>query len=268
VTRKFGILLLFIFLIVGCTSRTDEKRESPGFEHRSKSKSLAVRDEITIGTDDGKALSAYFWYSDGKKDDKQALVILVHQFRENKDQWPLFFIDSLLVNSYKVVAYDIRGHGKSSRVDYELTKLLSDANEATMDMSAVVKWAKEQAGIDSTRIGAVGTSIGGNLACYAKFILGIRVAVAISNSKRTFETFTGYDERMMRMRPLPRVSNVLLICGNRDGEHENDQKYIFDNFLLEPRDMRVYDSDKHGKFLLLEHPEIYDLILNWLKKYL
>jgi hypothetical protein len=32
--------------------------------------------------------------------------------------------------------------------------------------------------------------------------------------------------------------------------------------------MKVYDTDKHGKFLIEEKPEVNILILNWLKKYL
>lgn len=266
--KKLSVLFLLTFLIVSCSSKQDTKKETAGSKKQGENKLLAGKDEITINTDDGKSLSAYFWYNDGQKETKQPLVILVHQFKQDKDQWPVFFTDSLLKNNYKVLAYDIRGHGKSSKVDYELSNLLSDANEAPADMRAVVKWARQQKGIDSTRIAAVGTSIGGNLACFAKFVLATKVAVAISNSKSTFELFIGYDERMMGMRVMPRAANVLLICGSKDGEHEKDQKFIYDNFLVDPRDAKVYDSDKHGKFLLEEHPEIYSLILDWLRKYL
>jgi pimeloyl-ACP methyl ester carboxylesterase len=260
---KLSVLLLLTLLIVSCSSKQDSKKEIAG----SKNQVPIGKDEITINTEDGKSLSAYFWYNNDLKDTRQPLIVLVHQFKQDKDQWPVFFTDSLLRNHYKVLAYDIRGHGKSSKVDYELSKLLSDASEAPADMSAVIKWAKEQKGIDSTRIAVIGTSIGGNLACFAKFILGTKVAVAISNSKGAFETFIGYDDRMMG-RPMPRASNILLICGSKDGEHEADQKFIYDNFLMDPRGIKVYDSDKHGKFLLEEHAEIYSLILDWLKKYL
>ena len=67
---------------------------------------------------------------------------------------------------------------------------------------------------------------------------------------------------------MPRISNVFLICGSKDGQHEQDQKDIYDNWLADPKDMKVYDSDKHGKYLLDEHPEIYSVIIAWLQKYL
>ncbi|MEO8514987.1 MAG: hypothetical protein ABI543_15625, partial [Ignavibacteria bacterium] len=62
--------------------------------------------------------------------------------------------------------------------------------------------------------------------------------------------------------------NTLLICGSKDNDVEAGQKWILDNFCESPKDMKVYDSDKHGKFLIEEKPEVNDLILNWLKKYL
>jgi len=251
-------LIPVLFLFMSCSSNKDGKTDN---------KKTSGKDDIIITTDDSKSLSAYYYYNAGQKDNPQPLVVLIHQFRLNKDQWSQDFIESLLKRNYKVLAYDIRGHGNSSKVSYDLTKLLSDPNEAPGDVKAAFQWAKSQKGIDASRIGVVGTSIGGNLACYAKFSQGAKAAVAISNSKDGFEAFNGIDERMMG-RPMPRIPNIFLVCGSMDGQHEQDQKYIYDNWLGDPKDMKVYDSDKHGKYLLDEHPEIYTLITNWLQKYL
>ena len=59
-----------------------------------------------------------------------------------------------------------------------------------------------------------------------------------------------------------------MICGSKDGDHEAGQKWIYENFCENPKEMKVYDSGKHGKFLIEEKPEVNELILNWLKKYL
>ncbi len=264
---KFTPVVLLIFLFTSCASKHDNKTGETDAKVKTEKKSGTGKDNLTVTTDDGKILTAYYYYNDGEKEKSQPLVILIHQFNLDKDQWSSEFIESLLKNNYKVFAYDIRGHGKSSKVDYDLSKLLSNPNEAPSDVRAVFKWAKTQKGIDSTRIAAVGTSIGGNLACYAKYNQGTKVAVAISNSKEGFETFNGIDERMMG-RVMPRLTNVFLICGGKDGKHEQDQKAIYDDWLADPKDMKVYDSDKHGKYLLDEHPEIHTVIIDWLKKYL
>jgi dienelactone hydrolase len=225
-------------------------------------------DEITIKTEDGKEISASFFYDKNKKETPEPLVILIHQFRQSREQWKKDFIDTLLENGYKVLAYDIRGHGKSDKIEGGLTDLLSDPGQAPNDIKAVVDWARSHSGIDSSRIALIGTSIGGNLALYAQLNLGTRAAVSVSNGKKTFESFTGYDERMMGRPYFPKMKNVLLICGSRDGDHEQGQKWIYDNFLEDPKEMKAYDSGSHGKSLMEEFPEINTLIFSWLKKYL
>ena len=234
----------------------------------SNTKTLRTIEDLTFTTSDKKEISGSFYFQDTKKDEPQPLVILVHQFNETRDQWQSSFIDSLLSAGFKVLAYDIRGHGKSTKQNGNLEDLLSDPVQAPNDIKAVTDWAKKQKGIDSSRIAVIGTSIGGNIALYAALNLGVKVPVAVSNGKSTFEAYTGYNELMMGRPYFPKVKNALLISGSKDGDHEAGQKWILDNFCESPKDMKVYDSGNHGKFLIEEKPEINDLILNWLKKYL
>lgn len=225
-------------------------------------------EEITFTTIDKKEISGSLYFTDTKIDEQQPLVILIHQFNETRSQWRTGFIDSLLNIGFKVLAYDIRGHGRSGKQNGKLEVLLSDPEQATLDIKAIVEWSKIQKGIDSSRIAAIGTSIGGNIALYAGLNLNVKVPIAVSNGKSTFESYTGYNEMMMGRPFFPKIKNVLLICGSRDGDHEAGQKWIMDNFCEKPCEMKVYDSDKHGKFLIEEKPEINDFILSWLKKYL
>ncbi|MCI0450168.1 MAG: alpha/beta hydrolase [Chlorobi bacterium] len=273
-------VLIFAFAFLSCsknkvdttvTDSTKNKTENTQPDMTSGGNVNDVRitaDEITIKTDDGLAISANYFYDKEKKETPQPVVILIHQFRQSKEQWRKEFIDSLLTNGFKVLAYDIRGHGESSKIEGELSGLLSDPEQAPKDIKAVARWSRSEKGIDTSRIGLIGTSIGGNLALYAQLNLGTKAAVSISNGKKTFEAFTGYDERMMRRPYFPRMKNVLLICGSKDGDHELGQKWIYDNFLEDPKEMKVFDSGAHGKGLIDEFPEVSTLILNWLKKYL
>ncbi len=229
---------------------------------------VVITEDFTVTTSDNKEISGSLYFSESKKDESQPLVILVHQFNQSRAEWQQSFIDSMLVNGFKVLAYDIRGHGKSSRQNGKLEDILTDPEQAPLDIKAVTVWAKKRQGIDSSRIAVIGTSIGGNLALYAALNCGVKVPVAVSNGKYSFEAFTGYNEMMMGRPYFPKMKNALLICGSKDGDHEAGQKWIYDNFCGDPKEMKVYDSAKHGKFLLEEKPEAKDLILNWLKKYL
>jgi dienelactone hydrolase len=281
------VLISLIFLSSAYFSCSDEKSDSTSLQDGNNDKSgqnksvnnenagenkstgtAALKDEVVIKTDDGKDISANYFYNSADKEKAQPVVILIHQFKQSKEQWKQDFVDSLLANGYKVLAFDIRGHGKSSKQDGDISDLLSSPDEAPVDIKAVVSWCKNEKGIDSSRVAAIGTSIGGNLVLYAGLNLGVKVPVAISNGQKTFEAYTGYNELMMGRPYFPKIKNAFLVCGTKDGDCEKGQKWILENFLEAPKEMKVYDSDKHGKSLIEEHPEINSLIINWLKKYL
>ncbi|MBE2217651.1 MAG: alpha/beta fold hydrolase [Ignavibacteria bacterium] len=225
-------------------------------------------DEITFITYDKKQLTGKYFYNNSFKDSLQPVVILIHQFNSNWDEWQMSFVDSLVSLKYKVFVFNIRGHGSSDKQNGKLESILTDPNQAPLDIKAVVKWLGEQKGADTTRLAAIGTSVGGNMALCGALNLNIKVPIAISNGKETFEAFTGYNEMMMGRPSFPKIKNVLLLCGSKDGDHEAGQKWILENFCSEPKEMKVYDSDAHGKKLRAEHPEMNSQIFNWLKKYL
>ncbi len=270
-----SIVVIISFLFLNCTSKQETAsnnqnavNDASGKVNRSDSKTkISDKDEIIIKTSDDKELSTNYFYSSGQKETLQPLVVLIHQFNQSKEQWKQDFVDSLLNAGYKVLAYDIRGHGKSSNVSYSLDKLLTDPVEAPNDVIAVFSWAKSQKGIDSSRIAVMGTSIGGNLACYAKARLGAKTAISISNGKDTFEKYLNIDERIMN-HIMVRIPSIYIICGNKDGSRAEDSKFLMDNYIDDPKELKIYDSDKHGMYLMEQFPEIQSLALNWLKKYL
>ena len=117
------------------------------------------------------------------------------------------------------------------------------------------------------RTAVIGTSIGASLAFYAVYDLSAKVIIGISVGKGPFEAFTGLNELRMAM-AVRKIKNVLLIYGDKDGDYPNDGKYLYNSFLDDPRDIISFDSDKHGKDLIKQFPEINTSILNWLRKYL
>jgi len=267
-----------LFSAFGCTKeKVDSKSVTDSIKNvtgqidnvkKSSKQSASLTEDFTVTTTDKKEISGSLYFSESLKTESQPLVILAHQFNETRSQWQQSFIDSLLGSGFKVLAFDIRGHGRSSKQNGNLEDILSDPEQAPNDIKAITDWAKNRQGIDSARIAVIGTSIGGNLALYAGLNCGVKVPIAVSNGKSGFEAFTGYNEMMMGRPHFPRMMNVLLITGSKDGDTERGQKWIYENFCDFPKEMKVFDSDKHGKSLITEQTEVNELILSWLRKYL
>lgn len=267
-----------MFSLTGCIKNTNElnqnnnsrsnKTSQVNSANSNSSITLKTTEEFTVTTTDNKTISGSFYFTETNKYVSQPIVILIHQFNQSRQQWKSSFIDSLLSAGFKVIAFDIRGHGSSDKQNGGLESILMDPEQAPKDITAINEWAKNHSGVDSAKIAAIGTSIGGNIALYAALNLGIKVSIAVSNGKSTFEAFTGYNELMMGRPYFPKMKNVLLISSSKDGDHEAGQKWIYENFCEDPKEMKVYDSQKHGKFLIEEQTDLEFLMINWLKKYL
>lgn len=265
--KALQILLIVAFFcgLIACkeASKGSLKNEVP-----VKSDSI-VKEDKEFTTADNIKIKANFFYSSLRHKQSEPLVILIHQFKSDKNQWGRDFIDSLVMNGFKVVAYDIRSHGESGKAPVPIEKLLSDKEQAPKDLQTIFGWAKStdgmNEGIDSSRIAVVGTSIGGSLAFYAKYYLGAKTIVGISVGKYTFENLTDIRDILMG-RVIERIRSVFLICGEKDGNYASESKDIYDTYIDDPKEFKVFASDKHGKYLIEEKPEIKYLILDWLRR--
>ncbi len=257
-------ILIFIFLLAGCTTKSIE---SGGTKNNTQLKSSIKKENPEIITSDNLRISSDYYYDESKKDTPQPLVILIHQFNSNKEQWSAELIDTLINSGFKVIAIDLRSHGKSDKAKVEFEKLLTDPEQTPKDVEAVFKWAKSNPPVDSNNIGCAGTSIGGSLSLYASYYLGAKASIGISVGKLTFENLTGNFEAMMG-RMVKSINNVLLICGNKDGKYGTESQMIFDTFLGTPKEYKQFESEKHGKELIKDFPGINILITDWFVKYL
>jgi len=262
-TIFFIIAIATTITFVACNKEVRNSEKPIKVENKVEIK----KDKTEIVTEDKINLAADYYYYSDKKDTIQPLIILIHQFRSNKEQWRKSFIDTLLNKNYKVFAYDIRNHGESGKSSVDLMDLLSDREQAPKDVDAVLKWAFSQKGVDSSRVGIIGTSIGASLAIYGRLFKGAKSVVAVSGGKGTFQAFTGYDDRMMSSnRMFLRIKNVMFICGTADNGYLEEEKNIYDNYLMDPREIMKFESGKHGKDLIDQYPEILTAILNWFGK--
>lgn len=257
-------ILILILLFTGCTTKSIE---SGGNKNNSQPKSNIKKENPEIITSDNLRISSNYYYDETKKEIAQPLVILIHQFNSNKEQWSSELIDTLINSGFKVIAIDLRSHGKSDKAKVEFEKLLTDPEQTPKDVEAVFKWAKSNPAIDSGKIGCAGTSIGGSLSLYASYYLGANASIGISVGKLTFENLTGNFEAMMG-KMIKSINNVLLICGKKDGNYAEESQMIFDTFLGTPKEYKQFESEKHGKELIKDFPGINILITDWFVKYL
>jgi len=267
------ILIPFIIMIsfMSLSLLHSCSRESIKTVLKDSIKTIAVYDkkQISFKTSDNLKIQGEYFFSKEKSNVKEPLVILIHQFKSDRRQWKQDFIDSLLRYGYKVITYDIRSHGESDKAKVELMNLLTDKEQTPKDIEAVFIWTKTEEGIDTARIAVVGTSIGASLALYSKYYLGAKTMVGISGGKSTFRSLTGIDERSMNASMVARKTlSVLFICGKNDGEYAKDEESILYNFIESPKEIKLYDSDKHGQDLIEQFPEINIKIIEWLKKLL
>lgn len=255
------LLLLVSVLLLFFNSCGIKKNEDGGTENANK-------EEIIFQTSDGLNIAGEYYSSKEKSENKKPLVILIHQFNSGKEQWKDELVGSLVNNGFNVIRYDIRSHGKSDKAKVPVQELLSDMQQSPKDLEAVIKWARSKEDLDPSRIGVAGTSIGAALALNGSYYLGVKSFVAISLGKYTYEKLTGNYEELLGAKVIPRVANGLLICGTKDGNYAKESQVIFDNYLMDPKEYKQFESEKHGKDLMNDFPGINDLILEWFKNHL
>ena len=112
-------------------------------------------EDIQFQTADGLKLSG--WYIAPKNG---AVIILFHTYYGNR-QSTVNIARMLVRHGYGVLMYDQRASGKSSGEVRSLGWL------DTPDVSLAVSWAQSRPGVDQTRIGVYGCSIGGAIALAA-----------------------------------------------------------------------------------------------------
>jgi predicted alpha/beta-fold hydrolase len=243
-------LLIVMLLSFSCGNKVEKE---------SLEKEVAI-----IPAQDSVKVVSNFYFDKSKKNVRQPVVVLVHQFKANKNQWSEKFIYNLINQNYKVIAFDFRNHGVSDAPDVNIEEFLTNKEKAIFDLKAVFSWIHKRQEFDTTRIAVVGTEMGASIAVYSKFFLDTKTIIAISPAKNTFENYTGFFEQLMG-RLLQKTKSGLFIAGAGNKICESDANYICNNFFDEPKKVILFETEKNGKDLLIYDSDVENQILKWLE---
>lgn len=137
-----------------------------------------ISEEVEFLASDGVRISGTWFVP---KTDQQArfkTVILIHEFDGDRHDWDPFIPD-FIDRGYAILAYDVRGFGRSQSV----SKTGDYFDSTIRDVEGAIAWLKKtQPKADADRIAVVGAQLGGTIAYAASAYLkdDVKAAVAIS----------------------------------------------------------------------------------------
>lgn len=217
--------------------------------------------EISFYTPDSILIRATYQYPASHEAPFPA-IILIHQGGSSREEWlELPVVDQLVQEGYALLAYDIRLHGKSGK-DGEFGDLYNNPNRAPLDLLAAIEYLKQDDQIDTSRLGIMGASIGGNLACVAasSSAFPIKSAVSISSKVQAVQNLSGTTD------PLS-LQNTFHIASQeeQDGMRAKWAHELFE-MTSGARKVDIAPGDKHGSYILREHLPLQEEIVLWFKE--
>jgi dienelactone hydrolase len=184
-------------------------------------------------------------------------ILLVHQYMQTDEQWGQW-PESLAASGYRVLAFNLRGHGDSADYDGSLAGILSDPTAAPADVRAALAYLADAGEADPTRIAIVGTSIGANLVVEAAIAGLAKTYVSLSSRQSAVET--------LAEEPATGMSSVFYLAGENDGggTQAANAQTMYD-LTTTPRDIKIYPGvSDHGIAILDNNADSYGLIEEWL----
>jgi len=134
-----------------------------------------ISEDVSFSASDGITISAT-WYIPKELEAPYKPVILSHEFNGDRHDWDPF-ISGFIERGYAILAYDIRGFGKSQ----DVSKSEGYYDSLIGDIEGAVTYLKSRNDVIIDRIGIVGAQLGGTIAFSASgYIDEIKIAVTIS----------------------------------------------------------------------------------------
>ena len=223
---------------------------------------------MTVETTDG--LKLFAWRSEAiidtaKADTKPGLALLLPMMGHTHESYDTFAAE-LNKLGYTTIAFDRRGHGKSTRVRSENLAYDNMGHEqfAHMppDVDAMFKdfKSKNPAGYDYDDVIIIGSSIGANTAAILLRKPWVKKAVLLS---------PGRDYRGLKPEDVMAVpggtlgKEVYIAVGRDDTYSAESSQWLFDHYLG-PKVLKKYPGSDHGTNILHNVKDADRELLDWL----
>ncbi len=214
-----------------------------------------ISTNITFTTSDGILISGTHRRPAARPGTKLSAVILIHQGNSSRSEWNPY-LSAFTTAGYATLAYDIRGHGLSGGTF--ITSDYNNPNTVPKDLIAALAYVRAQPSTESTRVGIVGASVGGNLACVASQKRWVKTAVNLSGKTTAVRNLAAESELDLE--------SIFHISSSGD---QNGKRAIWANelhgFTASPRHIEIVSgSSAHGVSILAADPTLLDRIIAWL----
>jgi dienelactone hydrolase len=200
----------------------------------------------------------------GKKEARFPTVLLLHGFGQDRSVWQDFARNQLLPVGFAVLNLDLRGHGASTRQGGSNIAAdpswRSDPTKFCADIESAVRWLKSRDEVDPNRIAVMGCDLGADLAFVASGKYEeIRAAISVSGDAQNAKRLAGTDQDFQ-------PHSILYIATQGDSSAAESARQL-EKLTGSPVRVQIYeDSEAHGAKILVDLPQVFPLVVDWLKK--
>ena len=251
-----AVLTIALFAIQCGKQPTDNEVSTPA--------EWVTGETVSFKTPDGFTIFGA-WFTSNRQTGRRPAVVLIHPYDQNLGIW-IPFVPELTDAGYHVLAYDVRGHGRSTfhnEVYFPRSRFqIEDLNRMPLDVEGAVGWLMRRADVDATRIGLVGAALGANIAYVSSGTnADVKTSVVISLVTRLRQdVLLGADVPDFKPR------SILYMASHGDG-YTFTSSELLARGTQQPVRVIGYQGTANG-LALLDNPVARAEILLWLRTHL
>jgi dienelactone hydrolase len=251
-------VLLLVLTLAGCSSAPSGKAVQGASDQAQvpmptqAATVVAVSTmKVNLTTSDAVYLKATYYPPKNSTVRADALLLL-HEAYDDSRSWDSFGRVAQ-ERGYAVFALDLRGHGQSGG---------EKTFDRTMDndVDAALAWLKASPAVNSNRIGIVGASLGANLALRggARYP-EIKSVILLSPGMLLWQI--GIAEAIVDYGPRP-----LLLVASKEDTYPAGTVQTLNEQALGYHRLQIYPGAEHGTKMMMPHPDLTPLMLDWFQK--
>jgi len=223
--------------------------------------------QMTFMTDDG--LTMYAWLSPAttvtENEHHPGLALLLPMMSKTHESY-MPFIAQLNHSGYATIAFDLRGHGKSTQVgkkaisyadmnENQFGKMPGDVEQFFEDFKA-----DHPDQYDYDNVIVIGASIGANTAGLLLSSDWASRAVMLSPGRN----YRGLRPEVSLAAETPPDKPIYIAVSDDDTYSAESSQWLYDNYAG-PKTLKKYPGENHGTNILINVPDAGNELLEWLK---